>query len=85
MEYPCTTRDLTGVESLDPEKKLPVDGAALVMSPALLTKYLDAAKEITSHAVKDKVHVHGLHAMILRLMASITNASPTAMEAATTT
>jgi hypothetical protein len=61
MEYTYTLRDLTGIESLDPAKEFPVDGAAgegftnagaaLVMSPALLTKYLDAAKEIASHAV----------------------------------
>lgn len=61
MEYTYTLRDLTGVPSLDPAKEFPVDGAAgegftnvgagLVMSPALLTKYLDAAKEIASHAV----------------------------------
>ncbi|MEQ1850901.1 MAG: DUF1592 domain-containing protein, partial [Chthoniobacteraceae bacterium] len=59
--YTYTLRDLTGVESLDPAKEFPVDGAAgegftnagaaLVMSPALLTKYLDAAKEVASHAV----------------------------------
>ncbi len=61
MEYTYTLRDLTGVESLDPAKEFPVDGAAgegftnagaaLVMSPALLSKYLDAAKDIASHAV----------------------------------
>ena len=61
MEYTYTLRDLTGIESLDPAKEFPVDGAAgegftnagaaLVMSPALLTKYLDAAKAIASHAV----------------------------------
>ena len=61
MEYTYTVRDLTGVGSLDPAKEFPVDGAAgegftnagaaLVMSPALLTKYLDAAKDIASHAV----------------------------------
>ncbi len=60
-EYTYTIRDLTGVESLDPAREYPVDGAAgegftnvgsaLVMSPGLLTKYLDAAKEIASHAV----------------------------------
>lgn len=60
-EYSYTIRDLTGVESLDPAREFPVDGAAgegftnagaaLVMSPSLLTKYLDAAKEIASHAV----------------------------------
>ncbi len=61
MEYTYTIRDLTGIESLDPAKEFPVDGAAgegfdnagaaLVMSPALLTKYLDAAKAIANHAV----------------------------------
>jgi hypothetical protein len=60
-EYTYTLRDLTGVESLDPAREFPVDGAAgegftnvgsaLVMSPALLTKYLDAAKEVAQHAV----------------------------------
>ncbi len=61
MEYTYTMRDLTGVESLDPVREFPVDGAAgegftnvgaaLVMSPALLTKYLDAAKDVAAHAV----------------------------------
>ena len=60
-EYTYTIRDLTGVEALDPAREFPVDGAAgegfsntgaaLVMSPALLTKYLDAAKDIAAHAV----------------------------------
>lgn len=60
-EYTYTLRDLTGVHSLDPAREFPVDGAAgegftntgsaLVMSPALVTKYLDAAKEVASHAV----------------------------------
>ncbi|MFA6543216.1 MAG: DUF1592 domain-containing protein [Limisphaerales bacterium] len=60
-EYTYTLRDLTGVESLDPAREFPVDGAAgegfsntgaaLVMSPALLTKYLDAAKDLAGHAV----------------------------------
>ncbi|MEY3957910.1 MAG: hypothetical protein RJA37_513 [Verrucomicrobiota bacterium] len=60
-EYAYTLRDLTGVPSLDPGKEFPVDGAAgegftnvgaaLVMSPALLTKYLDAAKEVSEHLV----------------------------------
>ncbi len=59
-EYTYTVRDLTGV-ALDPARQFPVDGAAgegftntgdaLVMSPALVTKYLDAAREIASHAV----------------------------------
>ncbi len=60
-EYTYTLRDLTGVVSLDPAKEFPADSAAgegfmntggsLVMSPALLSKYLDAGKEIASHAV----------------------------------
>jgi len=60
-EYTYTIRDLTGVESLDPAREFPVDGAAgegfmnvgnaLVMSPSLVTKYLDAGKSITSHAM----------------------------------
>jgi len=60
-EYTYTVRDLTGVESLDPVKEFPVDGAAgegftntgqsLVMSPSLFTKYLNAGKNIASHAV----------------------------------
>ena len=59
-EYTYTIRDLTGV-ALDPAKEFPVDGAAgegftntgnaVVMSPALFTKYLDAAKEIATHTV----------------------------------
>ncbi len=60
-EYTYTMRDLTGVESLTPAKEFPADsaagegftntGSALVMSPALLTKYLDAGKEVARHAV----------------------------------
>ena len=56
-EYTYTIRDLTGVASLDPAKEFPIDGAAgegftnvgsaLVMSPALLTKYLDAMNGLT--------------------------------------
>lgn len=61
VEYTYTLRDLTGVESLAPAREFPVDGAAgegftntgnaLVMSPALLTKYLDAGKQVAEHAV----------------------------------
>jgi Protein of unknown function (DUF1592)/Protein of unknown function (DUF1588)/Protein of unknown function (DUF1587)/Protein of unknown function (DUF1585)/Protein of unknown function (DUF1595)/Planctomycete cytochrome C len=68
MEYTYTLRDLTGVDSLDPAKEFPVDGAAgegftnagaaLVMSPALLSKYLDAAKDIASHAVLTPQGMH---------------------------
>ena len=60
-EYTYTIRDITGIDTLDPARDFPVDGAAgegftnvgdaLVMSPPLLTKYLDAAKEIAAHAV----------------------------------
>lgn len=60
-EYTYTLRDLTGVETLDPAREFPVDSAAgegfmnvgqsLVMSPSLVTKYLDAAKEVARHAV----------------------------------
>ncbi len=59
-EYTYTIRDLTGVD-LNPAREFPADSAAgegftntgnaLVMSPALLTKYLDAGKEIARHAV----------------------------------
>lgn len=59
-EYTHTVRDLTGVD-LNPAREFPGDSAAgegftntgnaLVMSPALLTKYLDAGKEIARHAV----------------------------------
>lgn len=61
VEYTYTLRDLTGVESLAPAHEFPVDGAAgegftntgsaLVMSPSLITKYLDAGKEVAEHAV----------------------------------
>jgi len=68
MEYTYTMRDLTGVASLNPLREFPVDGAAgegfanacaaLVMSPSLLAKYLDAAKDIAAHAVltPDRIH-----------------------------
>ncbi|HEV8069424.1 MAG TPA: DUF1592 domain-containing protein [Planctomycetaceae bacterium] len=59
-EYTYTIRDLTGVD-LNPARDFPTDGAAgegftntgnaLVMSPALLTKYFDAGREIAQHAV----------------------------------
>lgn len=60
-EYTYSIRDLTGVPSLDPAREFPVDGAAgegftnvgaaLVMSPALLSKYLEAAKDVSEHLV----------------------------------
>jgi len=59
-EYTYTVRDLTGVP-LQPAREFPADGAAgegftnagaaMAMSPALLQKYLDAGKDIASHAV----------------------------------
>ena len=59
-EYTYTIEDLTGV-ALEPVKEFPVDGAAgegfmnvgdaMVMSPALVQKYLDAAKDVATHAV----------------------------------
>ncbi len=61
MEYTYSVRDLTGVATLDPAKEFPVDGAAgegftnagaaLVMSPSLFGKYLEAAKGVATHAV----------------------------------
>ncbi|EDY17226.1 Protein of unknown function DUF1592 [Chthoniobacter flavus Ellin428] len=60
-EYLYTVRDLTGVPTLNPTKEFPVDGAAgegfdnvgaaLVMSPSLLGKYFEAARQIAGHAV----------------------------------
>ncbi|MFP6575675.1 MAG: DUF1587 domain-containing protein, partial [Pirellulaceae bacterium] len=60
-EYNYTVQDLTGVKSLAPTREFPVDGAAgegfintgsaQSMSPSFVTKYLDAAKEVASHAV----------------------------------
>jgi len=59
-EYNFTVSDLVGFP-MTPAKEFPTDSAAgegftntgnsLVMSPALLSKYLDAAKGIASHAV----------------------------------
>jgi hypothetical protein len=60
-EYTWTIRDLTSVSTIDPANEFPADGGAgegftntgqsLVMSPALVTKYLDAAKAVAGHAV----------------------------------
>jgi hypothetical protein len=59
-EFNNTIRDLTGVD-LQPARDFPVDGAAgegftntgdaLVLSPTLLNKYLNAAKEMATHVV----------------------------------
>ena len=66
-EYTYTVQDLTGVP-LEPAREFPIDGAAgegftntgsaLVMSPGLFQKYLDAGKEIAGHAVlvPDGIH-----------------------------
>jgi len=67
-EYNYTIRDLTGVSSLDPTQEFPVDGAAgegftntgsaQAMSPSLVSKYLDAAKEVAAHTMflPDGIH-----------------------------
>ncbi len=59
-EYNYTIRDLTGVD-IRPAREFPVDpanpagfdnsGESLAMSPALLTKYLQAAQEVANHLV----------------------------------
>jgi mono/diheme cytochrome c family protein len=59
-EYNNAIRDLTGVD-LRPAKEFPVDpsnaagfdnsGESLAMSPALLSKYLQAAREVSTHLV----------------------------------
>ena len=59
-EYTYTIQDLTG-QPLEPARQFPVDsaagegftnaGAALVMSPAMLSKYMDAAKGVAEHAL----------------------------------
>ncbi len=59
-EYNYTVRDLTGVD-IRPAREFPVDpanpagfdnsGESLLMSPALLAKYLQAAREVGEHLV----------------------------------
>ena len=59
-EYNYTIRDLTGVD-IQPTREFPVDpantagfdnsGESLTMSPALLNKYLQAAREVAEHMV----------------------------------
>ena len=59
-EYDYTIRDLTGVD-MEPAREFPVDpanqagfdnsGESLTMSPALLNKYLQAARQIADHMV----------------------------------
>jgi mono/diheme cytochrome c family protein/AraC-like DNA-binding protein len=60
-EYTFTIQDLTGLNLLKPAQEFPADGGAgegftnagnaQSMSPALLSKYLDAAKAVAAHAV----------------------------------
>lgn len=60
-EYAYTVQDLTGVPGLNPTREFPVDGAAgegfintssgQSMSPSLIGKYVDAAREVVQHAV----------------------------------
>ncbi len=60
-EFNYTVRDLTGIPSLHPTREFPADGAAgegftnaasaLPMSPAMVSKYLEASKSIADHAV----------------------------------
>ena len=67
-EYNYTIRDLTGVD-IRPTREFPVDpantagfdnsGESLTMSPALLNKYLQAAREVGEP--------HGPHARRFRL------------------
>src|SRR5262245_33353257 len=59
-EYNYTIRDLTGVD-MQPAREFPVDpantagfdnsGESLTMSPSLLNKYLQAAREVANHMV----------------------------------
>lgn len=60
-EYNYTVRDLTGIDTLDPTREFPVDGAAgegftnagsaQAMSPSLVQKYLNAARSVADHAM----------------------------------
>ncbi len=60
-EYDYSIHDLTGISLLEPTAEFPIDSAAgegftntgsgQGMSPALVQKYLDAAKQIANHAV----------------------------------
>ena len=66
-EFTYSIQDLTGV-LLYPAREFPTDsaagegftnvGSALVVSPALLQKYLDAAKQVSSHAVLVPTGIH---------------------------
>jgi hypothetical protein len=73
-EFDYTIRDLTGVD-IQPAREFPVDpaneagfdnsGEALTMSPALLKKYLAAARRIADHVVlKPQGFVFAPHPMV---------------------
>jgi hypothetical protein len=74
-EYNYTIRDLTGVD-IRPAREFPVDpanlagfdnsGESLAMSPALLTKYLQAAREVATHLVlQPKGFTFAPHSMLV--------------------
>lgn len=66
-EYDYSIRDLTGV-AMQPTRSFPVDpantagfdnsGESLRMSPALMTKYLDAARHVADHLVMTPDGIH---------------------------
>lgn len=73
-EYNHCVRDLTGID-LQPARTFPVDpansvgfdntGESLTMSPALLTKYLAAARQVSQHAVLSTSDIRfAPHAMV---------------------
>src|SRR5439155_24215220 len=73
-EYDYTIRDLTGMD-IRPAREFPVDpanqagfdntGESLAMSPALLKKYLAAARHVADHVVfKPNGFVFGPHPMV---------------------
>jgi Protein of unknown function (DUF1592)/Protein of unknown function (DUF1588)/Protein of unknown function (DUF1587)/Protein of unknown function (DUF1585)/Protein of unknown function (DUF1595) len=74
-EYNYTIRDLTGVD-IRPAREFPVDpanpagfdnsGESLAMSPALLSKYLQAAQDVANHLVlKPKGFAFAPHPMLV--------------------
>ena len=74
-EYNNTIRDLTG-QDLEPAREFPVDpanqsgfdnsGESLAMSPSLLTKYLQAAREVANHMVfKPQGFAFAAHPMLV--------------------
>jgi hypothetical protein len=74
-EYNYTIRDLTGAD-IRPAREFPVDpanvagfdnsGESLTMSPALLTKYLQAAREVATHLVlQPQGFTFGPHSMLV--------------------